>query len=696
MARPAVSPAGGARRVEWRGFGPWRLEARAFLELFALCGVAVAQPVFDLLAKNAGVFVTLQTNGLQVVSLSLLVVLGPPLALWAVEVLVGLAVPKLRAGAHAVLAAGVVAVIGVEAIKRATDLPARAVLGLAAVLAIAGGVLVWRSALVRTWLRFLAIAPVIFAVLFLFTSSVTAVVFENDVASAQGVEVKRPERIVMLVFDELPVGSLLDGSGHVDETLFPNFARLENESTWYRNHTTVAPYTDQAVPAILTGRYPDDGYRAPVAANYPESLFTLLGGIYRMNVFETVTKLCPTGVCTTEHDQGDADFGELVDTTYTLWSDFATPRRQLVAVNPAKTHSDQNPLDTASAFVDSLGRADRPELDFLHVLLPHQPWHLRPTGQDDGWSDSQPGMAFELYWPNAWNASSGRQRHLLQVQVADQVLGEVVARLNQLDEYQDSVLVVTSDHGIAFTPDQSYRGVSPTNYPELLWTPLFVHAPRQSTAVVDDGPAESVDVLPTIADLIDADVPWDLDGTSLLREHSGSATVRVSPWTLNRVEPPPGEDHITFPRAPGFASVMAARASTATGPPDLRLYQLGDYGALVGREAAPLVGNPSSGYSARITGPATKTVDPDAHRIPWSFVRGRIDEASSGVPLAITVNGVVAGLAETYDPKAGRAPAEFWSTLAPQLFERGRNELGVFVIAGTPAAPRLLPVTVRT
>jgi len=43
-------------------FGPWRRELRSFLELFALTGIAVVQPVLDLLSKNATLFVALRAT----------------------------------------------------------------------------------------------------------------------------------------------------------------------------------------------------------------------------------------------------------------------------------------------------------------------------------------------------------------------------------------------------------------------------------------------------------------------------------------------------------------------------------------------------------------------------------------------------------------------------------------------------------
>ena len=79
----------------------------------------------------------------------------------------------------------------------------------------------------------------------------TPVLLGSGGGEAADVRVGNPKRVVFVVFDELPTESLLDGSGRVDAELFPNFARLAATSTWYRNESTVAPYTQTAVPAIV-------------------------------------------------------------------------------------------------------------------------------------------------------------------------------------------------------------------------------------------------------------------------------------------------------------------------------------------------------------------------------------------------------------------------------------------------------------
>ena len=77
--------------------------------------------------------------------------------------------------------------------------------------------------------------------------------------------------------------------GEIDAKRYPNFARLAEDATWYRNTTTVHEWTTGAVPAILTGERPGG---LPLFLDHPDNLFTLLGGSYDLNVHESQTHLC--------------------------------------------------------------------------------------------------------------------------------------------------------------------------------------------------------------------------------------------------------------------------------------------------------------------------------------------------------------------------------------------------------------------
>jgi hypothetical protein len=561
-------------------------------------------------------------------------------------------------------------------------------------LGLVGAFLVRRFAVVGMWLRYLAIAPAIFAILFLLSEPVSTAVFDSSPTAVAGVKIGDPKRVVMVVMDEFPTESLLDGTGKIDESLFPNFAAFARDATWYRNDTTVAPYTEEAVPAILTGQLPVEPGVVPVASSYPKNIFTLLGSRYDMNVAERITRLCPDSLCpASQRDRARTSGGlrRLTRETLDLWADDASPERQPTQLNLGKI-ADPNlrAFATGRQFVESLQPASKPRLDFLHVLLPHQAWHYIGTGQDYLQTAVAPGLPFYA-WTSPWAALSGRQRHLLQLQAADTLLGQIVAKLKQIGVYDDSLVVLTADHGVAFHDDDSFRGVSAGNYPQIMWTPLFIKAPGQASGAVDDRPVRSVDVLPTIAAHLDTKIPWKVDGQSVLGPPKPDGPREVFEWGLNILKPPEGEKYIKVDGRKGFATAIAGRAWDATGDPRLRLYRIGEYGDLVGLRAAPLA-VARSGPSASLEHPELlKNVRVAAKRVPWVYFEGRTP-APAGKTIAVAVNGIVAGLAQTDVVVGVTESTRFWGLLAPEAFHDGTNSVELYLVDGPVDAPRLAPM----
>ena len=144
----------------------------------------------------------------------------------------------------------------------------------------------------------LAAAPVVFLCVFLFNSSVTDLVFAGD-TEVRLADVNSGTPVVWLLFDEFPVISIMDENGEIDAERYPNFARLAEHSTWFKNTTTYSASTTVAVPSMLTGKIPGKR-KLPLFQNFPRNLFTLLGKDYRMNVKESQTRLCPPQLCARE------------------------------------------------------------------------------------------------------------------------------------------------------------------------------------------------------------------------------------------------------------------------------------------------------------------------------------------------------------------------------------------------------------
>jgi arylsulfatase A-like enzyme len=100
------------------------------------------------------------------------------------------------------------------------------------------------------------------------------------------------------------------------------------------------------------------------------------------------------------------------------------------------------------------------------------------------------------------------------VRHADELVGALVAELRAHELMQDTLFVVTSDHGKELG-EHGLVGHGHTLYEELLRVPLVVRVPGRSPARIRR-PASLVDVVPTVLDVLDLAGPDTLQGTSLL------------------------------------------------------------------------------------------------------------------------------------------------------------------------------------
>jgi hypothetical protein len=632
--------------------------------------------------------------------------------LWLVESAAGFAGGDRAARAvHRVVVAALAAALGIQLVKHLVDRRG-ALIVLAGLAAAAGGAVLYRSRHVRLWLRYLAFAPVVFVVLFLTTSPVSDLVLPAR-SEAAGSSTGSRAPVVALFLDEFPLTALLGPGGTVDRRLFPNFAALADRATFYRNTTTVSPQTGTAVPALLTGRLPLRAL-APTTAQYPDNLFTMLGVSYDMEVSELVTALCPADLCPlSEASAADASIPTLLGDAARVWRDLVSPGRPRIE-NPAQSFVESTVAregDSGTAgtrpqpesstdvdfllrtsytparfesFVDGIDEGEGPTLHFLHLLLPHQPWRFLPSG---GTYDFQDGRKRGERWSTEeWLFEESRQRLLLQTVYLDGLLGRLIDRLEAAGLWDRALFVLAGDHGGSFEPGQHDRALVPAAAPDLLWVPLFVKAPGQDTGRVDDRNALTVDVLPTIADLLDADLPPDVDGVSLAGPDRRTAPDKPYfpvPGKEVRLDPSPW-----FPDAV-LTGMAQGRTRPERGPAGL--YAVGPYGDLVGRSVRDTPSAPAAGAAAEVDRPGRYTkVDRAAPRLP-AQVRGRLTSAGSGEEpswIAIALNGRIAGLGRVY----GDDERLFRSMADESAFRDGRNELELFLVRGAPGAARLEPV----
>lgn len=679
---------------------PWT----APLHFFALCGYMVAQPVFAVLTINPTFLVEHRMTAPTVFALTVALLFVPPLIVTSLALLVR----RTRPSAARLFESVVIGVLFALAVS--TLVPASLRLGVVAEVlvysasAILASITYARVRTVRRYLTWLSPAPVVLAAIFLLTGGGAA--FYRAPAEVGGAIARTPH-VVYLLFDELALGALQRPDGSIDSRRFPGFGELAKRSTWYPEATTNQNYTESAVPIALSGRFPEPNHvRPPTGAAHPNNMFTLLSRHYELRARETVSSLCPPRSCTGDPTLNSAIKHVAADTLllylhevlpYTLRKRlppipfasragfFANPMRTEIRVRklPAPVRPIAGPVfrwlddegfegyaEEAAALermASSISDRRRPTLWFHHALLPHEPWRLN----DDGTAyidDTLPGHAPHGRWHSQLDGDEALQRYLVQLQAIDRQVGRLIDRLDALGMWDDTMLVVHSDHGVTFLEHAYYRAVEGPGAPDTLRIPLFIKYPGQSRGEVDPRNAEIVDILPTVADALGTAPRWKIDGTSLRRPAERNqkrvwgfkSSIPISTFTADDLAAPPLRKQI--------------HRLFGDKRPRGDLYAFGPHRRLIGEQPRPARKAPAEleiveAWRFRDVDHGTRLVPTRvlirlADRTPWRWI-------------AVAVNGRVAGMGRTRPDETG---SRAWVLMWPKQLRDGNNSIEVYGI----------------
>ena len=684
-----------------------------WLHVAALWAIAVAQPLFELVGDNPEFFVAHRAGGAEVVLLALtLAVLLPSvlaLAIW----LIGRAGKAAHTTALGLAVGALTSLLAMQLAVRAgvTAWFVAIPISLAAGAALA--VAHHRQAAVRSFLTVLSVAALVTPGLFLLkpgirrlvTPRAGSAVDQGPSVVPDAVSIATP--VVLVVFDELPLVSLLDADRRIDPRLYPNFAALARDGVWYLNATAVSDFTRWALPAIVSGKYPRHA-ALPSSADYPDTLFTLLGRTHRLVVSEPVTDLCPTSLC--PRDSDTAILGRLAAIARDLrvvylhviltedlraglpdpratWAGFSaradSPVDQAAwpAGNPQAVERQWQqrmdaprvaPVHALIARVD--GKGPRPACYFLHGLVSHYPHEMLPGGQRNGTLATVPAR-YGGDWPinQPWAVAQQYQRHLLQVGFVDRLLGELVARLKQTGLYDKALIVVTADHGMSFTAGLPQRNFSSQNAAEIMRVPLVIKYPDRLRVAphVSDANAEAIDVLPTIANVLGLGVTWPVDGASLLDQVRPSRSSKAMlPTATGR---PRNVDANSLDLEPALQRKLALfgdGADNAQRAP--RLPALND---LIGRPVSTLRVKDDGGPVEILRAWDYGDVDPTAPTVVFD-VAGRFASPRPDTVVAVALNGRIEAVTRTWERNA----RGWLATPRLAAWRRGRNAIDIFVV----------------
>ena len=242
--------------------------------------------------------------------------------------------------------------------------------------------------------------------------------------------------------------------------------------------------------------------------------------------------------------------------------------------------------------------------------------------------------------------------------------------------------VVCGYHGLTFDVGQEIRmlapGIAPTDrsIADLAWVPFFVKEPGQQGGEVSDADVTTYDVLPTIADVLDVDIPWDHLGRSAFDERTDGrtrtmhVTVQDEIFTLG-----PTVDVADADRDLLFEHGLDRFFPAVDDP--LRWWKRGPYRDLVGTEVAASTGlEPLTVDLAPSSDP--DDVDPSTDEVP-GLVIGSVPDADPGDAVAVAVDGTIWATTEVWDSGGGPSVA---AVVPFDAFVAGTNEVQVLSIEG--------------
>jgi hypothetical protein len=619
--------------------------------------MAIAQPILDLYGKNPTVFSAAKLSSFEVALFVSIVVLLPAVLATGIDRLTRFFGPKVNEASRLWMIAGFSFLLGIAVARWISVDGNFGAFGLGFVFAAVLPIAYDKRKAVREWSRWLSVLAV--AVTASAVLQLQPILFQSDGPASDAVVGNKDVSVLNIVFDEFPLYSLLSDDGTINAERYPGFAALAKESTWYRNNVAESNFTHQAVPAVLASAIPQQE-GGPFLTQYPKNIFTLFAGKTSVGGIEPVTSLCPKSVCESPNEVTALfEFSRfknfMRDAGYVYGQRVLPPllRRYVPSIEGtwggfgavANKFKEQFDLGALSQ-VDAIANGTQALVDDLeqrvqvvHALVPHAPWRITPDNRVAPLSrsistsnpDSEDGVR-DTY-----------QTFLYQVAAADNVIVDVMSRLKKSGKWDNTMLVVTADHGISFVPTLPQRHTDfsvKETVGDIYRIPTFIKYPQQINGTVSDCAMSNLDLLPTIVETTGTKTSWTFGGKSVAQSCPTNRVREVVSATGEKTVISGGFEEVR--NRLGYYSAMVSNKG-----PNRRVAAIGSSADLIGRPISSSVTNSDvAAWTLNQKNSFKSVTDQRGAKVP-SLVTGTIRLASPielGTEGIIAINGVAAGV----------------------------------------------------
>ncbi|WP_105615443.1 sulfatase [Vallitalea okinawensis] len=199
----------------------------------------------------------------------------------------------------------------------------------------------------------------------------------------------------------------------------------------------------------------------------------------------------------------------------------------------AQEYTNRKYMDTEEKF--SQARVFKDALEFIEENKDEDQWFLQIEEFDPHEPYYTPERFRELYhhdykgnpfdWPDHYMLTEGEEardhircEYAALVSMCDHYLGKVLDKMDAYNMWEDTMLIVCTDHGFLLGEhDWWSKNIMPV-YNEIAHIPFFIWNPKQKCAGDRrDALAQTIDIAPTILDFFDMEIPKDMLGKSLAK-----------------------------------------------------------------------------------------------------------------------------------------------------------------------------------
>jgi arylsulfatase A-like enzyme len=175
------------------------------------------------------------------------------------------------------------------------------------------------------------------------------------------------------------------------------------------------------------------------------------------------------------------------------------------------------------ALLDQAKRNSRPFFVFLNYMDAHWPYAPEAAFPQDIDEQARATLDLRIKVNEGTASLTSQQRDFLiseydaGITAEDASIDAVLKRLRALGLYDNTLIIIASDHGEGFMEHGFLEHISGAVYQENLHVPLLIKYPQQREGARSDLLVSQVDLLPTILDLAGLPARPGLPGKSLRR-----------------------------------------------------------------------------------------------------------------------------------------------------------------------------------